>query len=193
MYGGPWTAPFHGPSRAHDREHESRWGQVGTEIFLNMRRIANLLLPVVSPIHLSPPSIKSSFSPYLSLSSLLSLAFYLLARALEEKRGRRVQKSNMSSRRSRITEDEINELISKLQSLLPEARRRSAGRVNPPNSSLTFDLRQASAAKLLKETCNYIKSLHREVDDLSDRLSGLMATMDTNSAEAEIVRSLLQS
>ncbi|KAL0908502.1 transcription factor ILI5 [Dendrobium catenatum] len=85
----------------------------------------------------------------------------------------------MSSRRSRITEDEINELISKLQSLLPEARRRSAGR--------------ASAAKLLKETCNYIKSLHREVDDLSDRLSGLMATMDTNSAEAEIVRSLLQS
>ncbi|KAH0451471.1 hypothetical protein IEQ34_018770 [Dendrobium chrysotoxum] len=85
----------------------------------------------------------------------------------------------MSSRRSRITEDEINELISKLQSLLPEARRRSAGR--------------ASAAKLLKETCNYIKSLHREVDDLSDRLSGLMATMDSNSAEAEIVRSLLQS
>nr|QDF82360.1 transcription factor ILI5 isoform X1 [Cymbidium goeringii]QDH09018.1 transcription factor ILI5 isoform X1 [Cymbidium sinense] len=85
----------------------------------------------------------------------------------------------MSSRRSRITEDEINELISKLQSLLPEARRRSAGR--------------ASAAKLLKETCNYIKSLHREVDDLSDRLSGLMATMDTDSAEAEIVRSLLQS
>ncbi|XP_020572803.1 transcription factor ILI5 [Phalaenopsis equestris] len=85
----------------------------------------------------------------------------------------------MSSRRSRITEDEINELISKLQSLLPESRRRSVGR--------------ASAAKLLKETCNYIKSLHREVDDLSDRLSGLMATMDTNSAEAEIVRSLLQS
>ncbi|PKA60469.1 Transcription factor bHLH135 [Apostasia shenzhenica] len=85
----------------------------------------------------------------------------------------------MSSRRSRITEDEINELISKLQSLLPEARRSSVGR--------------ASASKLLKETCNYIKSLHREVDDLSDRLSGLMASMDTNSAEAEIVRSLLQS
>ncbi|KAG0497654.1 hypothetical protein HPP92_002106 [Vanilla planifolia] len=85
----------------------------------------------------------------------------------------------MSSRRSRITEDEINELISKLQSLLPESRRRSAGR--------------ASASKLLKETCNYIKSLHQEVDDLSDRLSGLMATMDTNSVEAEIVRSLLRS
>ncbi|KAJ0975263.1 hypothetical protein J5N97_017228 [Dioscorea zingiberensis] len=86
----------------------------------------------------------------------------------------------MSSRRSRnITEEEINELISKLQSLLPESRRRGAGR--------------ASASKLLKETCNYIKSLHREVDDLSDRLADLMSTMDNNSAQAEIIRSLLRS
>ncbi|KAK8942020.1 Transcription factor bHLH135 [Platanthera guangdongensis] len=85
----------------------------------------------------------------------------------------------MSGRRTRITEDEINELVSKLQSLLPEARRRAAGR--------------ASAAKLLKETCNYIKSLNREVDGLSDRLSGLIATMDSNSAEAEILRSFLRS
>ncbi|KAH7652601.1 Myc-type basic helix-loop-helix (bHLH) domain-containing protein [Dioscorea alata] len=86
----------------------------------------------------------------------------------------------MSSRRSRnITEEEINELISKLQTLLPESRRRGTGRV--------------SAAKLLKETCNYIKSLHREVGDLSDRLAELMATMDNNSAQAEIIRSLLRS
>ncbi|CAD5177110.1 transcription factor ILI5-like [Musa acuminata AAA Group] len=85
----------------------------------------------------------------------------------------------MSSRRSRVSEEEINELISKLQSLLPEARRRGGGR--------------ASAAKLLKETCNYIRSLNREVDDLSGRLSALMATMDNNSAEAEIIRSLLRS
>ncbi|CAD5188962.1 transcription factor ILI5-like [Musa acuminata AAA Group] len=85
----------------------------------------------------------------------------------------------MSSRRSRISEEEINELISKLQSLLPETRRRGAGR--------------ASSAKLLQETCNYIRSLRREVDDLSDRLSALMETMDNNSAEAEIVRSLLRS
>ncbi|KAJ8461529.1 hypothetical protein OPV22_034455 [Ensete ventricosum] len=85
----------------------------------------------------------------------------------------------MSSRRSRISEEEINELISKLQSLLPETRRRGAGR--------------ASAAKLLQETCNYIRSLSREVDDLSDRLSALVETMDNNSAEAEIVRSLLRS
>ncbi|XP_072952964.1 transcription factor ILI4-like [Typha angustifolia] len=85
----------------------------------------------------------------------------------------------MSSRRSRISEEEINELVSKLQSLLPEARRRGNNR--------------ASATKLLKETCSYIKSLHREVDDLSDRLSDLMAGMDNDSAQAEIIRSLLQS
>ena len=43
---------------------------------------------------------------------------------------------------------------------------------------------QASTTKLLKETCSYIKSLHREVDDLSDRLSDLMSTMDSNSPGA---------
>ncbi|WOK93262.1 transcription factor ILI3-like [Canna indica] len=86
----------------------------------------------------------------------------------------------MSSRGGRITDEEINELISKLQSLLPESsRRRNAGRV--------------SASKLLKETCSYIKGLHREVDDLSERLSALMATMDSNSPQAEIIRSLLRS
>ncbi|CAL9045797.1 unnamed protein product [Musa banksii] len=85
----------------------------------------------------------------------------------------------MSSRRSRISEEEISELVSKLQSLLPEARRRGSGR--------------ASAAKLLKETCNYIRKLNREVDDLSNRLSALMATMDSDSAEADIIRSLLRS
>ncbi|KAJ4756825.1 Transcription factor ILI5 [Rhynchospora pubera] len=35
----------------------------------------------------------------------------------------------MSSRRSRISEEEINELISKLQSLVPESRRRGSNRV----------------------------------------------------------------
>ncbi|CAA6665156.1 unnamed protein product [Spirodela intermedia] len=79
--------------------------------------------------------------------------------------------------RARATDDDIKELVAKLQSLLPEARRRSSGRT--------------SAAKLLKETCSYIKSLQREVDDLSDRLSDLISAMDDNSAQAEIIRSLL--
>jgi hypothetical protein len=51
---------------------------------------------------------------------------------------------------------------------------------------------QSSASKLLKETCSYIKSLHREVDDLSDRLSELMSTMDNDSPQAEIIRGLLR-
>ncbi|KAL6605908.1 hypothetical protein ACP70R_041561 [Stipagrostis hirtigluma subsp. patula] len=86
----------------------------------------------------------------------------------------------MSNRRSRasVSEEEIYELIARLQTLLPNARRRGSS--------------QASTTKLLKETCSYIKSLHREVDDLSDRLSDLMATMDQNSPGAEIIRSLLR-
>ncbi|XP_062205930.1 transcription factor ILI3-like [Phragmites australis] len=84
------------------------------------------------------------------------------------------------SRAGRITDDEINELISKLQSLLPESsRRRVAG--------------QASASKLLQEMCKHIRSLHRDVDDLSNRLSELMATMDSNSPQADIIRSLFRS
>ncbi len=51
---------------------------------------------------------------------------------------------------------------------------------------------QSPATKLLKEMCSYIKSLHREVDDLSERLSELMATMDSNSPQADIIRSLLR-
>ncbi|XP_020234594.1 transcription factor PRE3 [Cajanus cajan] len=90
----------------------------------------------------------------------------------------------MSSRRSRsrqtsssrnITDDQINDLVSKLQQLLPEIRDRSSDKV--------------SASKVLQETCNYIRSLHREVDDLSERLSELLATTDT--AQAAIIRNLL--
>ncbi|KAE8724852.1 Transcription factor PRE4 [Hibiscus syriacus] len=90
----------------------------------------------------------------------------------------------MSSRRSRqssagvsrISDDQIIELISKLRQFLPEIRDRRSNKV--------------SASKVLQETCNYIRSLHREVDDLSERLSQLLATIDADSAEAAIIRSL---
>ncbi|TKY73406.1 Transcription factor PRE3 [Spatholobus suberectus] len=91
----------------------------------------------------------------------------------------------MSSRRSRsrqtsssrnITDDQINDLVSKLQQLLPEIRDRRSDKV--------------SASKVLQDTCNYIRSLHREVDDLSERLSELLATTDT--AQAAIIRNLLR-
>ncbi|KAK6924998.1 Myc-type, basic helix-loop-helix (bHLH) domain [Dillenia turbinata] len=88
--------------------------------------------------------------------------------------GRR-SRSRQSSAVSRITDDQINDLVSKLQQLLPEIRDRCSDKV--------------SAARVLQETCNYIRSLHREVDDLSERLSELLATTDT--AQAAIIRNLL--
>ncbi|XP_051133364.1 transcription factor PRE3-like [Andrographis paniculata] len=86
----------------------------------------------------------------------------------------RRSRSRHSSGASRITDDQINELVSNLQQLLPEMHRRSDKR---------------SAARVLQETCNYIRSLHREVDDLSERLSELLANSDTN--QAALIRSLL--
>ncbi|KAL7192133.1 hypothetical protein ACSBR2_024053 [Camellia fascicularis] len=77
--------------------------------------------------------------------------------------------------RSNISDDQINDLVSKLQELLPELRHRRSDKV--------------SATKVLQETCNYIRNLHREVDDLSERLSELLATSD--SAQAAMIRSLL--
>ncbi|CAK9308961.1 unnamed protein product [Citrullus colocynthis] len=89
----------------------------------------------------------------------------------------------MSSRRSRqssasrISDDQIIELVSKLRQLVPEIRHRRPDKV--------------SASKVLQETCNYIRNLHREVDDLSERLSQLLSTIDADSAEAAIIRSLI--
>lgn len=50
---------------------------------------------------------------------------------------------------------------------------------------------QVSASKVLQETCNYIRNLHKEVDDLSERLSQLLETIDSDSPEAAIIRSLI--
>ncbi|XP_010242423.1 PREDICTED: transcription factor PRE6-like [Nelumbo nucifera] len=81
------------------------------------------------------------------------------------------------SEASPLTQDEINDLVLKSQELLPEIRRRAATGV--------------TASEILKEICNYIKRLKREVDGLSQRLSELMASIGTNSREEEILRSLL--
>ncbi|RAL37643.1 unnamed protein product [Cuscuta campestris] len=77
----------------------------------------------------------------------------------------------------RITEDQVADLVSKLQRLLPHIRNARSDRV--------------SAAKVLQETCNYIRSLHREVDDLSDRLGQLLESIDADTAQAALIRSLL--
>ncbi|CAN1179937.1 Transcription factor PRE5 [Linum perenne] len=36
---------------------------------------------------------------------------------------------------------------------------------------------QGQASKILEETCNYIRKLEREVDELSERLSRLLDTI----------------
>ncbi|KAK6155104.1 hypothetical protein DH2020_009352 [Rehmannia glutinosa] len=96
--------------------------------------------------------------------------------------GRRSRQST-SSTSSRITDDQIIDLVSKLHQLLPEIR--STRRSNKIN------IEQASANKVLQETCNYIRNLHKEVDDLSDRLSQLLSSIDADSPEAAIIRSLI--
>uniref|UniRef100_A0A7N0VF26 BHLH domain-containing protein n=1 Tax=Kalanchoe fedtschenkoi TaxID=63787 RepID=A0A7N0VF26_KALFE len=83
--------------------------------------------------------------------------------------------SSRRSRSSRISDDQIRDLISKLHQLLPELPHSRSDKV--------------SAAKVLQETCSYIRNLDREVDDLSERLSELLANAD--NAQAAIIRNLL--
>ncbi|KAM7269206.1 hypothetical protein ACFE04_024703 [Oxalis oulophora] len=89
------------------------------------------------------------------------------------------QQSSSTSNASRITDDQITDLVHKLQQLIPELR----------NSRRRSD--KASSSRVLQETCNYIRNLNREVDDLSERLSQLLASVDANSDQANIIRSLL--
>ncbi|KAK2994655.1 hypothetical protein RJ640_007836, partial [Escallonia rubra] len=89
----------------------------------------------------------------------------------------RRSRSRQQSGVSRISDDQIADLVSKLQQLIPEIRNRRSDKV--------------SASKVLQETCNYIRNLHREVDDLSDRLAELLENTDSDSAQAAIIRSLL--
>ncbi|PIA27889.1 hypothetical protein AQUCO_07400016v1 [Aquilegia coerulea] len=73
----------------------------------------------------------------------------------------------MSSRRSRsseITGDEINDFVGKIQELIPKTSFGSSAR--------------ASTSNILKEACKYMKSLHREVDDLSEKLTEMLASLD---------------
>ncbi|XP_075500273.1 transcription factor PRE5-like [Primulina tabacum] len=92
--------------------------------------------------------------------------------------GRRSRTQSAGS--SRISDDQIIELVSKLHQILPEINRSNGRRSN-----------KTSANKVLQETCNYIRNLHREVDNLSDRLSQLLSTIDAESPEAAIIRTLI--
>ncbi|XP_044982767.1 uncharacterized protein LOC123449567 isoform X3 [Hordeum vulgare subsp. vulgare] len=120
---------------------------------------------------------KSSLPPALHLL-LFKASSHLQRRCTSSMRLTQAPRSrSRQSGSSRITDEQISDLVSKLQDLLPEARLRGNDRV--PSS------------RVLQETCTYIRSLHREVDDLSERLSELLATSDMSSAQAAIIRSLL--
>ncbi|KAF3943724.1 hypothetical protein ACB098_04G109900 [Castanea mollissima] len=85
----------------------------------------------------------------------------------------------MSSRRSRnFTNEDIKDLVLKLQSLLPQPNQRR-------NQTL-------SASMVLNETCTYIKRLQKEADELSERLSQLLDSLDTTGVDVELIRTLLQ-
>ncbi|XP_011071014.1 transcription factor PRE6-like [Sesamum indicum] len=124
------------------------------------------------------PRIKKYSSTTTTYFSLHNLGFLYL---LKKKKRLLTMSSRRSRSRqsgvSRISDDQIADLVSKLQQLIPEIRNRRSDKV--------------SASKVLQETCNYIRNLHREVDDLSDRLSELLDSTDSDSAQAAIIRSLL--
>ncbi|CAF2119726.1 hypothetical protein BRARA_C00652 [Brassica rapa] len=88
------------------------------------------------------------------------------------------RRSRQASSSSRINDDQITELISKLRQSIPEIRQNRRSNT-------------VSASKVLQETCNYIRNLNKEADDLSDRLSQLLETIDPNSPQAAVIRSLI--
>ncbi|XVE83802.1 hypothetical protein DITRI_Ditri16bG0116400 [Diplodiscus trichospermus] len=78
--------------------------------------------------------------------------------------------------------------------------KKSASRSNE-NEDFSLKLRQLlstnkkkkrNATKLLDETCSHIKKLNGEVDDLSNRISELMASPDTDSSSNANIRQFLQ-
>uniref|UniRef100_A0A0D9XTX3 BHLH domain-containing protein n=1 Tax=Leersia perrieri TaxID=77586 RepID=A0A0D9XTX3_9ORYZ len=91
-----------------------------------------------------------------------------------------------SSRRSRTsaaaTDEQIAELISKLQAVLPTGNDDANGK-------------ETSAGDVLQEACRYIRSLHREADALSEKLAELLlqpSDRAINGADAsDLIRTLL--
>ncbi|XWS44288.1 hypothetical protein CRYUN_Cryun15aG0032000 [Craigia yunnanensis] len=81
----------------------------------------------------------------------------------------------MSSKRSSARSNEKEDFSLKLRELLSTKKKKR------------------NATKLLDETCSHIKRLNGEVEDLSNRISELMASPDTDSSiNANILRQPLQ-
>jgi len=78
-----------------------------------------------------------------------------------------------------ISEEQISDLLSKLQALLPESQTHNGAH------------RGSASTRVLQETCSYIRSLHREVDDLSETLAALLDSDALTADQAAVIRSLL--
>ncbi|KAK9925984.1 hypothetical protein M0R45_023240 [Rubus argutus] len=88
--------------------------------------------------------------------------------------------SRQRTRPSQPTENEIKELVVKLQALLPQLN-------HSRNTTV-------SASTILEETCSYIKRLHKEVGDLSQRLSQLLHdSADIAEVDEELITRLLSN
>ncbi|PWA79120.1 Myc-type, basic helix-loop-helix (bHLH) domain-containing protein [Artemisia annua] len=87
--------------------------------------------------------------------------------------------SSRSSRTAKNRDGELDNLVLKLQALLP-ATSCSSNKIRVP------------ASKILQETCNYIKSLRTKGDDLGEKLSQLLDSMENNGVDVNIIRDLLQ-
>ncbi|WJX81788.1 hypothetical protein P8452_64629 [Trifolium repens] len=81
-------------------------------------------------------------------------------------------------RDSKFKEKQINDLVSRLQLLLPQ--------LNQINNS------RQSTSKILQETLNHIRRLQKEVEDLSERLTQLMDSVDINDSDRRILENFLQ-
>nr|KYP47896.1 Transcription factor bHLH135 family [Cajanus cajan] len=86
-----------------------------------------------------------------------------------------------SSRTLRFTESEINDLMLRLQALLPQLNQTSNSRAS------------MSLMKIIKETCSHINRLQKEVEDLGKRLAELMDSVDINDIDQEHLTRLLQA
>ncbi|KAL1368296.1 hypothetical protein HN51_022446 [Arachis hypogaea] len=85
-----------------------------------------------------------------------------------------------SSGGSEFTENEINVLASRLQALLPQP------------SQQTRNSRQVSVLEILKETCSHIKRLQKDVEDLSETLTGLLDSLHITDIDITLLQDLLQ-
>ncbi|KAH1246352.1 Transcription factor PRE4 [Glycine max] len=83
-------------------------------------------------------------------------------------------------RTSKFTESEINDLMLRLQALLPQ--------LNQTRNSRASE----SLMKIMKETCSHINRLQNEVKDLGERLAELIDSVDLSDIDEECLTRLLQ-